>query len=73
VPLPAITLIFPAFTSTSNATVTPVPVSITDAVKPSDEVELTRLSPRIRVLVILLVCLWLLLVGFVIIYIHQLK
>jgi hypothetical protein len=72
-PLPAITLIFPASTNTSTVTITPVPVSITETPRPSGGDELFTLSPRVRLLIIMLVALWMFLAGFVIIYIRQFR
>jgi hypothetical protein len=72
-PLPAITLIFPASTNTSTVTITPVPVSITEAPRPSEGDKLFTLSPRVRLLTIMLVVLWMFLAGFVIIYIRQFR
>jgi hypothetical protein len=73
VPLPALTLVFPAPTNTPEATLTPAIVSNADAAKPSEDGEVAKLSPRLRILAILLVFLWLFLVGFVIIYIRQFR
>ncbi|MFZ0535043.1 MAG: hypothetical protein WAM09_17885, partial [Anaerolineales bacterium] len=72
-PLPAITLIFPASTNTSTVTITPVPVSITETPRPSGGDELFTQSPRVRLLTIMLVVLWMFLAGFVIIYIRQFR
>jgi hypothetical protein len=73
IPLPAITLIFPASTNTSTVTITPVPVSITETPKPSAGDDLFPLAPRVRLLTIILVILWMLLGGFVIIYVRQFR
>ena len=73
VPLPVITLIFPAPTNTARATATPVHIFNIDNTKPSGEVNLFKLSPRMMVLVIVVVCLWILLVGFAIFFIRQFK
>lgn len=72
-PLPAITLIFPESTSTSTATRTPRPIIVTQTPNPPEGVEITQLSPRIRILAILLIILWLFLTGFVILYIRQFR
>ena len=72
-PLPAITLIFPASTSTSTPTITPRPIMVTETPIPSDGIEFAKLSPRIRILTILLVILWLILAVFVIIYIRMFR
>jgi hypothetical protein len=72
-PLPAITLIFPASTSTSTVTETPKPIIVSQTPNPTQGVEFAKLSPRIRILAILLVLLWLVLAGFVVIYIRQFK
>ena len=72
-PLPELTLIFPAQTSTSTTVETPGQVSIPGTKNPSGEAEFNNLSPRIRILSILIVLLWLFLVGFVIIYIRQFR
>jgi hypothetical protein len=72
-PLPVIKLIYPVSTNTSTVTITPVPVSITETTKPSGDDELFPLSPRVRLLTIILVILWMLLAGFVIIYVRQFR
>ncbi len=72
VPLPAITLIFPAPTETTTPTVTPLPVAGTQTPKPTDSATVS-LSPRIRLLIGLIIVLWLFLAGFVIIYIRQFR
>lgn len=73
VPLPAITLIFPAQTSTPITTMAPTYVSILNTTNLSDRVEFTNLSPRLRLIAVILVFLWLLLVGFAIIFLRQFK
>ena len=72
-PLPAITLIFPAATVTSTKTITPLPIPVTETPKPQDNAELLPLSPRLRVLLIFVVLLWIILAGFVILYIRQFR
>lgn len=71
-PLPAFTLIFPAVTDTSIPTITPVPAAATGTSHPplSDG---QRISPRITVASIILVVLWLILAGFLILFIRQFK
>jgi hypothetical protein len=72
-PLPVITLIFPAYTATNTDTATSqfsptpdTPQSI-DKAKPSD------MPPRLILLVGILVILWGIMAGFLIIYFRQLK
>jgi hypothetical protein len=72
-PLPAITLIFPASTKTSTATGTPEAQIGTGTPALSGDNDLFRLSPRLKVLTIVLVFLWLILVGFLIVYLRQFR
>ena len=72
-PLPAITLIFPASTTTGTPTITPVPPTATATPSPPSPADLATLSPRLKVLVVFVVLLWLILAGFAIIYIRQLR
>jgi len=70
-PLPVITLIFPVTTSTPTTTISPQLVQGTVPSEPSTNGQNAPISPRIRVLGIVLVILWLILAGFIIIYIRQ--
>ncbi len=72
-PLPVITLIFPESTKTSTATVTPEAQIGTGTPALSGDNDLFRLSPRLKALSIVLVFLWLILVGFLIVYIRQFR
>lgn len=72
-PLPAITLIFPASTSTVTPTVTPEPIPFTSTPNPAVHAVLEELPPRIKVLLVFVSVLWIVLAGFVIIYIRQLR
>ncbi len=73
VPLPAITLIFPAPTETSTPTITPDSIVITETPNPADGVESSPLSPRLKVLIGLIIVLWVFLIGFIVLYIRQLR
>lgn len=73
VPLPAITLIFPAPTSTARVTPTQESISNLDYTVSADVMGENKISPRIQVLTVLMVILWLFLVGFVILFIRQFK
>jgi hypothetical protein len=73
VPLPAITLIFPAPTNTSRSTITPVIASNINTAKPTEMVKVTNLTPRIKLLEIMVIGLWIFLVSFVIILIRQFR
>jgi hypothetical protein len=72
-PLPAITLIFPASTSTSIPIITLKPTFVTQTPSPSRDIILANVSPRMKALVIVLFILWILLASFLVIYIHQFK
>lgn len=71
-PLPPITLIFPARTDTSTPTITPVEITKIETDYPSlDDVE-ENIPPRLRILSIVIVLIWILLAGYLMIYIRQL-
>ena len=72
-PLPVITLIFPISTSTSTTTSTPKLIEFTVTPTPSTLDELSSLSPRITLLIILVIILWAFLITFLVIYIRQFK
>jgi len=73
IPLPEITLVFPAPTSTSQVTETPEPVLTTQPSNPNKESIYKSVSPRMKVIGFALALLWLFLAIFVIIYIRQFK
>jgi hypothetical protein len=73
IPLPAITLIFPKSTATPTATITPTPGSETSTPQPAESSGLNNLSPRFKLLAFLIVLLWLILIGFSILYIRQFR
>jgi hypothetical protein len=72
VPLPAITLIFPVLTDTPTPTETPTGQTPGN---PGDDTNgrTAELSPRTRVLAIVIIVLWLVLIGFAIIFIRQVR
>jgi len=72
-PLPAITLIFPISTETSTPTITPKPIIFTATSTPSAYENLSSLPSRVTLLLILIFILWIILVGFLIIYVRQFK
>jgi hypothetical protein len=72
-PLPAITLVFPAPTNTSRVVITPEPVLRTQTSNPTEESTQSNVSPRLKAITIALVLLWIILAAFVIIYIRQFK
>jgi hypothetical protein len=72
-PLPAITLIFPAQTSTATPTLTPKPTLTAETTDPSGTTDLVPLAPRLKVLIGFVIALWVILTAFVIIYIRQLR
>jgi hypothetical protein len=72
-PLPAITLIFPVKTGTPSPTKTPIPVITTETVEASEGGKFINSSPRMRLLAIILVFLWVILAGFLIVFIRQFK
>jgi hypothetical protein len=72
-PLPAITLNFPLQSSTPITTISPTTLSNPDTTKSSDRGEFTSLSPRLRLLAVILVILWLLLISFAIVFFRQFK
>jgi hypothetical protein len=73
IPLPAITLIFPAHTTTPEITQIPTPVLTTATQIPDSENVYKSGYPRIRLLIIVLGLLWLILVSYLIIYIRQFR
>jgi len=72
-PLPAITLIFPAPTITSIVTETHKSALGTQTPSHSDGSKLESVSPRMRVLSIILVIIWIILACFLVLYIRQLR
>ncbi len=72
-PLPAITLIFPAPSETSTPAATPVPIVGTQTPNPAGGLTISPLSPHIRLLVGLIIVLWLILAGFVVVYLRQVR
>jgi hypothetical protein len=72
-PLPEITLIFPLMTATSTSSKTPQPPAISATPIPATEELIFPLSPRLRILAILVILLWIFLAGFSVIFIRQLR
>ena len=72
-PLPEITLIFPESTSTSTTTTTPRISSETPTSELPGGSELQSVYPRYSVLTVVIVILWLILAGFLIVYVRQFK
>ncbi len=73
IPLPEITLIFPVSTPSATATVTLTPASPVETQQFSEESGFRNLSPRYKLLAVLIVILWLILIGFTILYIRQFR
>jgi len=73
IPLPAITLIFPAHTTTPEITQIPTPVISTATQIPDTENIFDSDYPRVRLLIIVLGLLWLILVSYLIIYIRHFR
>jgi hypothetical protein len=73
IPLPEITLIFPVSTPTPTATITPTLASPVETPQSLEQGGLKNLSPRFTLLAVLMAILWLILMGFVILYIRQFK
>ena len=72
-PLPEITLVFPAPTSTSRETETPEPALTTQTPNPTKESLHKSVSPRMKVIMLAIALLWLFMAVFVVIYIRQFK
>lgn len=72
-PLPAYTLIFPASTSTSSPTISPEPIPSTKTPTPSVGSDIVKHSPRISILFVLIIILWVFLAGFVIVFLRQFR
>jgi hypothetical protein len=72
-PLPVITLIFPISTETSTPTITPKSIYFTATSTPSAFENLSSLPSRVTLLLILIFVLWIILAGFLIIYVRQFK
>lgn len=72
-PLPAITLIFPAHTVTNSVTSTPKLNSISETNPSPDNNESLVLPQRLKLLVIVVIILWLILAMFLVIYFRQVK
>ena len=72
-PLPAITLLFPAPTSTPISTVTPFQDTRTSTPSPTEDNVFLSATPRMKTLAIIIAILWIFLVGFIVIYIRQFK
>lgn len=73
IPLPAITLIFPVSTPSPTATLTSTPAFTAETPQPQGNSGLNNLSPRLKLLAVLIALLWLILIGFAIIFIRQFK
>jgi hypothetical protein len=73
IPLPAITLIFPAHTTTPVITQKPTPILETATQIPDSENIYDSGNPRVRLIVIVLGFLWLILASYLIIYIRQFR
>jgi hypothetical protein len=72
-PLPVITLIFPISSETSTPTITPKPIYFTATSPPSAFENISSLPSRVTLLLILIFVLWIILAGFLIIYVQQFK
>ena len=72
-PLPAITLIFPAVTSTPTATITPDAHTIKQTPASGLSEGDMNLPPRIKVLNIAVIIIWLLLAGFMIMLVRHFR
>ena len=72
-PLPAITLNFPAHTSTPEITQKPTLALATSTQIPDSEHIFDSDFPRVRVIIIVLAVLWMILACFLIIYIRQFR
>ena len=72
-PLPAITLIFPAPTIYSTPTKTPIPALGTHTPNYSEVSKSESVPPRTKVLSIIIVIIWLFLACFSVIYIRQFR
>jgi hypothetical protein len=73
IPLPAITLIFPASTITPTATTPSTPQPAFGTVQAEKNSGLNGLPPRFRLLAVLIVILWFILIGFSILFIRQFR
>jgi hypothetical protein len=73
IPLPEITLIFPLPTSTPSPSRTPADRQLTQTPVAGEQSDLNQLSPRFKILTGLIVVLWIVLAGFAIIYIRQMR
>jgi hypothetical protein len=73
IPLPAITLIFPASTTTPTPTITTTPSIADETSHPQGTSGLNNLSARYRLLAVLIALLWLVLIGFAVLFIRQFK
>jgi membrane-associated phospholipid phosphatase len=72
-PLPALTLIFPAPTATDTATPTPDSLVVVATPVPTSGEVIKVLPPRLRLLIIFIILLWVFLLGFAIIYLRQFR
>jgi hypothetical protein len=73
IPLPVVTLIFPKKTPTPSPTITPTVIHEVEENQKSQESKVNFSSPRFRLLSVLVIFLWLILAGFLIVYIRQFK
>lgn len=72
IPLPPITLVFPAKTDTPTPTNTAINIREVQTPTPAPSENGDNISPRLRILFIILVLLWIFLAGYLVIYIRQL-
>ena len=72
-PLPAITLIFPAYTATTTVTANPQSSSISDTNTSQDNSDRSVYSQRLKLLIIVVIILWVVLALFLVIYFRQVK
>ena len=73
IPLPAITLIFPVTSPTPTETVTPTPLHDDGTPQPAGTGGISTLSPRFKLLAVLITLLWIILIGFAVFYIRQFR
>jgi hypothetical protein len=72
-PLPVITLIFPAYTTTNTVTATPQFSPTPETTQSIDKSKPSNLTPRLILLVGILIILWVVLAGFLVVFFRQLK
>ncbi len=73
VPLPAITLIFPASTPTPTVTITSTPGPATETPEAQVDTGIDTISPRYKFLAVLIALLWVILIGFAVLFVRQFR